>query len=116
MKKNKYIKKADTETEFTPEQILELRKCKNDPTYFIRNYVKIQHPVKGSVPFKLYEYQEKMIDVYHNNQYSILLASRQVGKCVLNATITIVRRDNINIIKRWILKLVNPKIYRQLFN
>jgi len=79
-KQNPNIKKANTEVEFTPEQIEELRQCSTDPVYFIRNYVKIQHPVKGSVPFELYDYQEEMIRLYHQNRYSIVLASRQVGK------------------------------------
>jgi len=66
---------------FTPEQISEVKKCMDDVLYFIRNYVKIMHPVKGEIPFDLYDYQEDIIKLYRDNLYSILLAPRQMGKC-----------------------------------
>lgn len=74
------IKRANKELEYTPEQIMELKRCKNDPVYFITKYVKIQHPTKGSVPFELFDYQLEMIDAIHNNKDTILLCSRQLGK------------------------------------
>lgn len=74
------IKRANKELEYTPDQIVELQKCAKDPVYFIRNYVKIQHPTRGSVPFELYDYQLEMIDAVHNHKDTILLCSRQLGK------------------------------------
>jgi len=65
--------------------MVELEKCANDPIYFIKTYVKIQHPVRGTVPFELYEYQEEMIDIIHNNKDVLLLASRQLGKTTVAA-------------------------------
>lgn len=66
--------------ELTHEQIMELDKCMDDPTYFIEKYVKIIHVDKGLIPFKLYEYQKRYIDVIHNNRFSIAKWSRQTGK------------------------------------
>lgn len=69
--------------ELTPEQIEEFQKCKNDPVYFINNYVKYTciHPVT-----KLHDYQEDVIRHYHKNRFSICKASRQSGKSfVVNA-------------------------------
>lgn len=83
--KNPNIKKANTEQEYTPEQIQELQKCANDPVYFIRNYVKIQHPTRGSIPFELYDFQERIIENYLNNRFAIVLASRQVGKSITSS-------------------------------
>lgn len=74
------IKRANRESEYTHEQMLELAKCAQDPVYFITKYVKIQHPTKGCVPFELYDYQLEMIDAVHNNKDTILLCSRQLGK------------------------------------
>ena len=37
---NPLLKKANTKIEFTQEQIQEFIKCKNDPVYFARNYIK----------------------------------------------------------------------------
>ena len=65
-------------TEFTKEQVEELQKCKNDPVYFINNYVKFIHFKDGLTGIKLYEPQEKLINKYHNNRFNILKAPRQV--------------------------------------
>jgi hypothetical protein len=81
-KKNPNLKTANEEVEFQPNDILELRKCASDPVYFIRSYAKIQHPVKGTVPFDLYDYQEEMVLAYDNHRFSISLSARQTGKSV----------------------------------
>jgi hypothetical protein len=60
--------------------ISELTKCKRDPVYFISNYVKVQHPVRGTIPFALYDYQERFIRHMQNNRFSITLQPRQCGK------------------------------------
>ena len=41
--------------------IEEFKKCKDDPVYFISNYVKVTHPVRGLVPFKLYPFQKDIL-------------------------------------------------------
>lgn len=79
-KRNPYIKKANTELEYTHEQIMELKKCMDDPIYFIRTYVMIQHPTKGTVKFKLYDYQEEMVTNYATHRNNIALSARQTGK------------------------------------
>ena len=38
---NPNLKKVGTEIQFTKEQIQEYLKCKEDPVYFARNYIKI---------------------------------------------------------------------------
>lgn len=64
-------------TEFTREQLEEIKKCKEDLVYFINNYVKISEYFP---PIKLYDYQEDLIRHYHKNQFSICKAPRQCGK------------------------------------
>jgi hypothetical protein len=78
--RNPNLKKANTPVEFTYEQLQELKRCAEDPVYFIRKYVKIQHPIKGAIPFKLYDYQEDMIRAYKDNRYVVVLSARQTGK------------------------------------
>ena len=34
-------------------------KCASDPVYFLKKYCMIQHPIKGKIPFHLYDFQEK---------------------------------------------------------
>lgn len=84
-RRNPYVKKAHEETEFTPESVLELQRCAEDPIYFIEKYVKIVHPTKGAVHFKLYPYQRKLIESFHKNKDTIVLASRQVGKSICSS-------------------------------
>jgi hypothetical protein len=80
MPKNRFIKRAHEETEFTPEQVLEFEKCMGDPLYFIETYVKIVHPTKGAVNFTLYGYQRDLITMYWKNRDTIVLSARQTGK------------------------------------
>lgn len=79
-KGNAFLKKAFFETEYTLEKIRELNHCSKDPIYFIKNYIKIQHPVRGSIPFELYDFQEEIINCIHNNKDSLILTARQCGK------------------------------------
>jgi len=84
-RKNTSLKQANVTTEYTPKQVMELKKCANDPIYFIRKYVKIQHPTKGALPFELYKYQERMIDAFQNNRFTVVLSARQTGKSSVSA-------------------------------
>ena len=77
---NPNLKNSNVQIEFTPEQVRELLKCSTDPKYFIENYVQIVHVDHGLVPFKLYEYQERMIETFHNNRFVISKLPRQSGK------------------------------------
>ena len=77
---NPNLKNSNVQIEFTPEQVRELLRCSSDPKYFIENYVQIVHVDHGLVPFKLYEYQERMIQTFHNNRFVISKLPRQSGK------------------------------------
>lgn len=63
----------------------EVVKCGRDPSYFINTYVKIQHPVRGLVPFKLFDYQENLLDCYEQHRFNVILKSRQIGISELTA-------------------------------
>jgi hypothetical protein len=78
--KNPNIKGPNVQHEYTYEQLAELRKCKLDPVYFIDKYVKIQHPTRGIVPFRLRPYQERMLRGYQSNRFTVVLSARQTGK------------------------------------
>jgi len=43
------------------------------------NYVKVTHPVRGLVPFKLYPFQERIVGELENNRFNILRKFRQAG-------------------------------------
>jgi hypothetical protein len=64
-------------------------KCANDPVYFMKKYVWIQHPTRGRVQFNLYPFQEKVLHLFKNNDYSMVLKSRQLGISTLVAGYTL---------------------------
>jgi hypothetical protein len=48
--------------------------------YFLDNFFFIQHPVKGRMLYHPFDYQRRLIDVYHNYRFSISMMPRQTGK------------------------------------
>ena len=51
----------------------EIIKCGKNPVYFINNYCKISHPMKGLIPFKLYDYQEELINDFNDYRFNVIL-------------------------------------------
>ena len=77
---NKNLKRVDTAIEWTPELIVEYRKCAFDPVYFIEKYVKIVNVDKGLVNFNMYEYQKDIVDLSERERFVICKMPRQCGK------------------------------------
>ena len=97
---NPNLKKANTAIEFSEDQIREFLRCKEDPVYFAKNYVKIVSLDEGLVPFKPYDFQEKLINNFHNNRFNICKMPRQTGKsttCVSYLLHYAVFNDSVNI-------------------
>jgi len=97
---NPLLKKANTAIEFTQEQIQEFIKCKDDPVYFAKNYIKIVSLDEGLVQFKPYQFQEKLIDNFHNHRFNICKMPRQTGKSTTVVSFLLhyaVFNDNVNI-------------------
>lgn len=111
---NSPIKRPYQESEYTPENILELKKCAQDPVYFIENYVKVQHPTRGTVPMVLYEYQKDMLNAIHTKKDVIILASRQLGKCLSGYTLINTIRKPTGF-RKALLKILDKKLYDSIF-
>ncbi len=63
----------------------EYLKCAQDPAHFMRKYCYIQHPQRGRVLFNLYPFQDKVLNLWKDNPYDIILKSRQLGISTLAA-------------------------------
>lgn len=63
----------------TEELFEEFKRCKDDPVHFISTYIKVTHPVRGLVPFKLYPFQKEIISALKENRFNILRKFRQAG-------------------------------------
>lgn len=66
--------------QYTKEEMEELRKCAADPIYFGERYAKVMTD-NGIIQIKFRDYQLEVTEGFLKNKYSILMASRQVGKC-----------------------------------
>ena len=55
----KLVKTPHQQENYTPDQLIELAKCANDPKYFMRTHCWIQHPTKGRMKFELFDFQEE---------------------------------------------------------
>jgi hypothetical protein len=97
---NPNLKRANTTIEWTEEQIIEFLRCKEDPVYFARNYIKIVSLDEGLVPFSMFPFQEKLVQRFHEHRFNICKMPRQTGKsttCVSYLLHYAVFNDNVNI-------------------
>ena len=97
---NPNLFKAHTKKEYTEHEIREIAKCMDDPVYFIQTYIKIVNIDSGLVPFDMYKFQEKMVDTFHNNRFSICKLPRQSGKSttiIAYLLHQVIFNDNINV-------------------
>lgn len=79
------VKPAHSQIEYNMQTLQEFQSCCDPQTgalYFMENFMRIQHPVKGSIPFKPFPYQLELIKNYNNYIRSINMLGRQMGKCV----------------------------------
>lgn len=83
--KNINLKKARTAYQMSEYELEEFKKCRKDIIYFSNKYVKLMQE-HGVDYIKLHDFQEKMLRMYQNEQFTVVLGSRQVGKCSLATT------------------------------
>jgi len=60
-------------------------KCAASPSYFMKKYCNIQHPKRGRILFNLFPFQDRVLTLFQENPYSIVLKSRQLGISTLCA-------------------------------
>ena len=97
---NPLLKKANVKQEFTEEQVIEFVKCKQDPVYFAKNYIKIVSLDEGLTQFHPYDFQETLIRRFHENRFNICKMPRQTGKSTTSVSYLLhyaVFNDNVNI-------------------
>lgn len=78
----------------TDDEFEEYIKCKINIHYFAENYCQIKREDGTIGPMRLRDYQKDIIDLYTKNPRSILMASRQTGKCITYATEILVISEN----------------------
>ena len=97
---NPNLKKANVSQSFAPEEVKEFIKCSQDPVYFIREYIKIVSLDEGLVPFDLYDFQEDMVQKFHDDRFNIAKLPRQSGKSTVVTSYLlwyVLFNDNVNV-------------------
>ncbi len=77
---NPNLPREDYVHSFTQKEYDEYVKCIKDPIYFARTYMKIVNVDRGLMPFEMWDFQQDMLESFHNNRFSICKLPRQVGK------------------------------------
>lgn len=86
---NPNIKRKGVRLDWSKDLIKEYQKCQKDIFYFIKNYYKIVTE-DGITNMELYEYQKETISSMVDNRFTMMVQSRQSGKCVhINTTVKI---------------------------
>lgn len=79
---NPNLKAENQKMQFTSEMAAEYMRCKKDPVYFIKTYVKIRNLDGGLVNFELYDFQEELVNLINKERFVIVKFPRQVGKAL----------------------------------
>jgi hypothetical protein len=76
------VKRHNAKVTYSEDQMVELMNCQDDPMYFMRNFLRIQHSTRGALPFNPYPYQVRLVEAFHTHTYNINMSSRQTGKAL----------------------------------
>ena len=99
-KSNPLLKSRGQVINFTKKQVQEVIKCSKDPEYFLEHYIKVISLDDGIVPFIPYPFQQKLVQSFTDNRFTICKLPRQSGKSVTVTAFLIhqaIFRDNINV-------------------
>lgn len=97
---NPKLRRAFVQVAMTQFQKDEFAKCRKDPIYFIKTYVKIVVLGKGVQKFELWPFQEEMINIFRRERFSICKIPRQSGKTITTVAFllhTILFNENYNV-------------------
>jgi len=67
------------------EIVKEIVKSGKDPAYFINNYAKISHPMRGLIPFRTYDFQDDLLRDFNDYRFNVILKARQLGISTVTA-------------------------------
>jgi hypothetical protein len=93
------VRKAKIKFSMTNDEIMEYAKSKLSVHYFAENYCQIKREDGSIGKMKLRDYQKQIIDLYTKHSRSILIASRQTGKCLIINTLVKIKKENVEIQK-----------------
>lgn len=79
------VRRENLTFRMSKEELDHYIKCKLDVKYFANNFCKVKVEDGSYRIIKLRDYQLDLLDMFDDNKFSILMASRQVGKTISSA-------------------------------
>jgi hypothetical protein len=67
------------------QQVSEIIKCGKDPSYFLKTYARISHPMHGLILFDTYDFQDELLNDFNDYRFNVILKARQLGISTITA-------------------------------
>ena len=67
------------------QQVKEILKCGKDPSYFLKTYARISHPLHGLILFDTYDFQDELLTQFIDYRFNVILKARQLGISTITA-------------------------------
>ena len=67
------------------QRIKEILKCGKDPSYFLKTYARISHPMHGLILFDTYDFQDNLLKNFNDYRFNVILKARQLGISTITA-------------------------------
>ena len=67
------------------QQVKEILKCGKDPSYFLKTYARISHPMHGLILFDTYDFQDELLREFNDYRFNVILKARQLGISTITA-------------------------------
>lgn len=77
------VKAPHKQIHYSDQQLREFAACADPvtgPEFFLDNFFYIQHPTRGRMLYRPFEFQRRLINTYHQYRYCIAMLPRQTGK------------------------------------
>jgi len=81
---NLNLRKGNIVFEYTQKELMEIKRCATDIVYFANNYCTVMTD-DGLQTITLRGYQEEMLKQFQAERFSVVLASRQIGKTICSS-------------------------------
>ena len=67
------------------QKVKEILKCGKDPSYFLKTYARISHPMHGLILFDTYDFQDELLKDFNDYRFNVILKARQLGISTITA-------------------------------
>ena len=67
------------------QRVKEILKCGKDPSYFLKTYARISHPMHGLILFDTYDFQDELLQEFNDYRFNVILKARQLGISTITA-------------------------------